>query len=119
MAQIPIDLPPEQHALFRALTAHADAANQKMTNRIEKVEEAQRDTQKDTSVALAKANAACRAVSDVLTRVEALEHGRNGGRHAVPSKLLLDEVIHVKIKHVRDLVNEAKNHLATVVVGYH
>ncbi len=90
-----------------------------MVARIEKVEDEQKNTQKDANVALAKANAACRAVSDALKRVEALENSRNGGHHAVPTKLSLDEVLRVEVKHVRNLVNEAKNHLATVVVGYH
>jgi hypothetical protein len=44
MAQIPADLPAEQHALFRALTNHSDAANAKVIKRVEKVELEQQET---------------------------------------------------------------------------
>jgi hypothetical protein len=119
MAEIPADLPPEQHALFRALTNHSDAANKKIVARVEKVEIAQRDTQKDTSVALAKANAACRGVSEALKRIEAIENGQNRGNKCLPQKLTLEEVLLVEKKNVESLVADAKSLQSTVVIGYH
>lgn len=119
MAEIPADLPPEQHALFRALTNHADAANKKIVERVDKVEIAQRDTQKDTSVALAKANAACRGVSEALKRVEAMEKGQIRGSKCLSQKLSLKEVLLVEKENVESLVADAKAMQSTVVVGYH
>jgi hypothetical protein len=119
MAEIPVDLPVEQHALFRALTAHADAANQKILGRVDKLETEQKNTQKDTSVALAKANAACRGLGEALKRIDALEKGKSGGQHALPTKLSLEEVLRLEAKNVRSLVAESKSMLSTVVIGHH
>jgi hypothetical protein len=119
MAEIPSDLPPEQHALFRALTAHAAQANTVIISRVEKVESDQKNTQKDANVALAKANAACRGVSEVLKRVEVLENTRNSNQKAPITKPTLEEALQLEVKHVKVLISKAKSMLSTVVVGYH
>jgi hypothetical protein len=119
MAEIPRDLPKEQHALFRALTAHADAANQKIIGRVDKLETEQKDTRKDANVALAKANAACRGLSEALKRIDAIEKGQNGGQQALPVKLKLEEALRLEIKNVKSLVTDSRTMMGTVVVGYH
>ncbi len=119
MTEIPADLPPEQHALFRALTTHADAVNKIIISRVEKVEDEQKLTRKDANVALAKANAALRSVGEVLKRVEAVENGNNRGQHSLPTRLTLEEAIRLEVKNVRLLVADAKSMSATVVIGYH
>ncbi len=126
-------VPPEQQALFAALTSHFDATNQtllakvkeeigehkvEVNNKLHAQDEKIAEIQKDTSVALAKSNAAVRGVSEVLKKVALLEAGKACPGVAT-AKLSMEEVLRLENKKVSELIREAKNVQATVVVGYH